>query len=190
MFNEKVDHLINLTLKVNPELYQAITKLVTDLPEYCKPQMMGCENFSGSYINNPDDFYTHRYSFNVYAKSFDIASEFELVLNEQETYTKEFILTSLYVQLPNSEFIKELKKMGKTTRQEVLSFSIQENDNYSLAYSISLIINSKGYSLECKETIEENEKVVKTKFRIELAKSDINKVSCKFIENSLYLSWL
>ena len=187
LFNEKIDYLIELGMKLNSHFQKDFLTEMRNVPVLIKHKFKGTEGFGRGDL-------THGLSFEVNSVNEGIVTDFDLnvtklsVLNFKES---EFFL---HVELPDQEKIKNLKinnleDVIDTNVEEVYDIMMFEFSNPSInkeygayfeaeninkLYEFDFVKTKNAFYLVCKTSVEDlEEELILNRTALQLTEEDL-----------------
>ena len=185
LFNEKIDYLIKLGMKVNSNFKKDITELIKKLPITIKSKLSGNEGFEFSFLGTYVNFGV--WTTNNETSSVELDFSKSGLLKKEEDFSFE-------VELPNEEKIKTLEI---NTLEDVIDTNVDiydvmmfefsnsalnkeyssqfEAENVNKLYEFDFVKTKDTFYLVCKESVEDlEEELFISKTALQLTEEDLN----------------
>lgn len=185
LFNEKIDYLIKLGMKVNSNFKKDITELMKKLPITIKSKLSGNEGFEFSFLGTYVNFGV--WTTNNETSSVELDFSKSGLLKKEEDFSFE-------VELPNEEKIKTLEI---NTLEDVIDTNVDiydvmmfefsnsalnkeyssqfEAENVNKLYEFDFVKTKDTFYLVCKESVEDlEEELFISKTALQLTEEDLN----------------
>ena len=190
LFNEKVDYLIELGMKLDSNFQKDILTEMKEVPVLLKYKFKKTQGFVHKDL-------THGLSFEVNSVIDDIVTDFDLDVTKLSMLNFRESDFSFHVELPNQEKIKNLKINNLediiNSNVEVYDIMIFEFSNPSLneefgayfdaenvnkLYEFDFVKTKESYYLVCKQSVEDlDSEMFLSKIALQLTEEDINMIT-------------